>query len=91
MKIHLKSTAHIATLAIAALFVARVWISAPQLWPPWPEALSPFVVDAFALKSQEEVADFEFLYFWSLSFIAVALTWAISVRMRASLREAKNA
>jgi hypothetical protein len=75
----------VACLAVAALFLAKIWLSTPDLWPWLPRGTWEVLDLMFSPKSQEEVADIEFLLFWGLSFFVLSTIWLAVLRSRCGL------
>ena len=69
-------------LTACAVIVARAWLGTPALWPPAPNAVFDWLVHAFGLHSQDDVAWVAFFVFWVLALVVVATVWASSLLLR---------
>jgi len=73
-------------IIILSICLSILWLSFPTHLPPPPESIAIFIVDLFNAETQEQVANVEVIYVFSISTIVSTLVILISQKIKKMLR-----
>ncbi len=72
---------------IASAFVTHIWLTRPDLLPPFPSSVAEPLVSLYGAENAEEVADLEMLIGFGLSIPLVAIMTFGAIKV---IRRLKN-